>query len=317
MTLALAIGSAAALSIIIMFVGVLRLVEAQVDPDRRLDAQVARQRSKAIGKEAKRTFFVVDQMNKAIADRDFTDEIARELLQADLRITPSEYILIRAGFVLLAFLAGVVLTGLPAVGVLLAAVGFFLPPLYLRYRRRKRMQAFANQLEDVLMLLVGSLRAGYSFLHALNVVVSEIPPPASDEFRRVVREVGLGLSLQEALENLVRRIESDDLDMIVTAISIQQEVGGDLAVILDTISETIRERVRIQGEIRVLTSRQRQTGYVLAGLPVFLGAIIYIINPEYILPLFERGPILVIPATAVFLEFIGFLIIRKIVDIEV
>jgi len=168
-------------------------------------------------------------------------------MQADLRMTVSEYILIRAAVVLAGFLLGVLWTHNPGAGAILAIAGFFLPRLYIRYRRGKRLEAFSSQLEDVLMLAVGALRAGHSFLQALSIVVDEIPPPASDEFRRVVREVGLGLSLPEALSNLVRRIESDDLDMIVTAVNIQQEVGGELAEILDTISETIRERVRIQG----------------------------------------------------------------------
>ncbi len=318
MTAALATGTIAALSVIIMFVGVLRLVEREMDPQERLEAQLAQRQRRARGKTAETgKLLIIDRLDEVISRRDFSDDLARELLQADLKITVAEYILIRAAVVLVAFLLGVMMTRNPIVGVVLAGAGFFLPRLYIRYRRHKRLQAFDSQLEDVLTLLVGALRAGHSFLQALNVVVEEIPPPAANEFRRVVREVGLGLSLREALQNLVRRIESDDLDLIVTAVSIQQEVGGDLAEILDTISETIRERVRILGEIRVLTTRQKQTGYILAGLPVILGIIIYFLNPEYILPLFQRGPILAIPGFAAFMEVIGFMVIRKIVDIEV
>ncbi|RME49115.1 MAG: secretion system protein [Chloroflexi bacterium] len=318
MTAALATGTIAALSVIIMFVGVLRLVEREMDPQERLEAQLTERQRRARGKATETgRLLIIDRLDEAISRRDFSDDLARELLQADLKITVAEYILIRAAVVLVAFLVGVMVTRNPIVGVVLGGAGFFLPRLYIRYRRHKRLQAFDSQLEDVLTLLVGALRAGHSFLQALNVVVEEIPPPAADEFRRVVREVGLGLSLREALQNLVRRIESDDLDLIVTAVSIQQEVGGDLAEILDTISETIRERVRILGEIRVLTTRQKQTGYILAGLPVILGIIIYFLNPEYILPLFQRGPILAIPGFAAFMEVIGFMVIRKIVDIEV
>lgn len=314
---ALAVGTTAALAIIIIFVGIFRFVESQVDPDRRLASELAKKNVATKPEHTRGASFFVGGLDRVISDRDFSDELARELVQADLRITVSEYILIRAAVVLTGFLVGVLLTGNPGAGIILAVTGFFLPQIYIRRRRDKRMEVFATQLEDVLILGVGALRAGHSFLQALIIVVEEIPAPASQEFSRVVREVGLGLSLSEALGNLVRRIDSDDLDMIVTAVNIQQEVGGDLAEILDTISETIRERVRIEGEIRVLTTQQRYTGYVLGLLPVGLAVIIYFLNPEYITPLFKPGPLLAIPAAAVVLELIGFMIIQRIVDIEV
>lgn len=315
--IALAVGTAAALAIIVMFVGILRLIEAGTHPDQRLDARVLRQERQSSQREGDDTSFLTARVSQAIANRDLSDELARELMQAGLRMTASEYILIRAAVVLFGFLIGVLLTRNPIAGILTAIAGYFLPRLYIGRRRQKRLEAFNNQLEDVLTLVVGALRAGYGLLQALSVVVEEIPEPASEEFRRVVREVGLGLSLQEALANLVERIESDDLDMIVTAISIQQEVGGDLAEILDTVSETIRERVRIQGEIRVLTTRQKQTGYVIGALPFILGTVIFFMNPEYIMPMFTPGPLLLVPAVAVLLQVVGFFVIRKIVDIEV
>ncbi|MFQ5856320.1 MAG: type II secretion system F family protein [Anaerolineae bacterium] len=318
MTLALVVGMAAALSVVLMFVGVMRFIEAQANPEQRLAVELARRQRFVREEEAKKgAFFIINRLDRAIASRGFSDGIARNLLQADLRITVSEYILIRAAVVFVAFLLGVPLIGNAGAGVILAVAGFFLPPLYVRYRRHKRQKDFENQLDDVLVLLAGALRAGYSLLHALNVVVDEIPSPASDEFRRVVNEVGLGLSLQEALQNLVRRLESDDLDMIVTAINIQQDVGGNLANILDVVTETIRERIRIQGEIRTLTTQGRITGYILSFLPFILGGIIYIINPEYVLGLFAPGMVRIMPIVATVLILVGFLVIRKIVDIEV
>ncbi|MFQ5593333.1 MAG: type II secretion system F family protein [Anaerolineae bacterium] len=319
MITALAVGATAALSVLIIFVGALRFIESQANPDQRLAAELARQRrtTSAVGEIPRSKSFIVGRLDRAISDRDFSDELARELIQADLRMTVSEYILIRAAVVLAGFLLGVLWTHNPGAGAILAVISFFLPRLYIRHRRSKRLEAFNGQLEDVLMLVVGALRAGHSFLQALSIVVDEIPPPASDEFGRIVREVGLGLTLPEALANLVRRIDSDDLDMIVTAVNIQQEVGGELAEILDTISETIRERVRIEGEIRVLTTQQRYTGYVLAGLPVGLGVLIYLLNPDYITPMFQPGWLLIVPAIALVLEFVGFLAIRRIVDIKV
>ena len=118
-------------------------------------------------------------------------------------------------------------------------------------------------------------------MQALEAVSKELPPPISDEFRRVVQEMGLGVTTEKALDNLLRRIPSDDLDMTVTAMNVQREVGGNLAEILDTISFTIRERVRIKGEIRVLTTTQAFSGQVLALMPVFVVLILYLINPEY------------------------------------
>jgi tight adherence protein B len=232
-------------------------------------------------------------------------------------MTVPEYLLIRAALVGAAFAVGTLITQRTVGGVLIAGIAFLVPKYYLSWRRVKRQKAFEDQLDDVLTLLVGALRAGYSLLHALNLVVDEIPPPASEEFRRVIREVGLGLSLPQALDNLVRRVDSRDLDMMVTAINIQQEVGGNLATILETISETIRERVRIQGEIRILTTQQKVTGYILALLPVFLGVVLFLINPEYMSRLFKPGISMAILAIAVVGEVVGFLIIQRIVNIEV
>lgn len=315
---ALIVGVLASLSVITLFVGLLRIVEPRVSLDERLDQELLAKASlasrSASGEEAPT---VVDRLNRLLRRFSFYERQSRELLQAGVRMTVSEYMLIRTALVGMAFVAGMLATHRLAGGLIVAIVAFVAPPFYVRRRRAKRLEAFEGQLEDVLTLIVGALRAGYSFLHALNIVVEEIPPPASEEFRRVIREVGLGLSLTEALDNLVRRINSKDLDMMVTAINIQQEVGGNLAAILDTISETIRERVRIQGEIRVLTTQQKVTGYILALLPVILGSVLFLINPEYMSRLFTPGITLVFPAGAAVGIVIGFLVIRRIVDIEV
>jgi len=189
--------------------------------------------------------------------------------------------------------------------------------MYLKRRQEKRLAAFNNQLGDVLTLLVGSLRAGYSLLHAMDTVVGQVAPPASEEFGRVVREVNLGLPLEEALENLVRRVGSDDLELMVAAINIHHEVGGNLADVLETIEETIRQRVRLQGEIRILTTQQRVTGYILTFLPFILAGILFLINPTYMMRLFTPGWTLAIPIGALISVFLGFLIMRRIVAIEV
>jgi tight adherence protein B len=165
--------------------------------------------------------------------------------------------------------------------------------------------------------MVGSLRAGYGLLQAVEWVARQIPHPAGTEFDRVIREVQLGRSLNESLDSMVRRINSDDLALIITAIKIQHEVGGNLADILEIVAHTIRERVRIQREIVVLTAQQRYSGYVLMVMPIALAVILYIMNPEYESQLFAPGPTLCIPIGTAIMMVIGFFVMRRIVDIEV
>ncbi len=150
-----------------------------------------------------------------------------------------------------------------------------LPRFYVRRQQGQRLIRFNNQLADMLNLMVNGLRAGYSSMQAMEAVSREMPPPISDEFRRVVQELQLGLSMERALDNLLRRIPSDDLDLVVAAMNVQREVGGNLAEILDTISHTIRERVRIKGEIRVLTSQVMYSGRFLAMMPVLISLALF------------------------------------------
>jgi tight adherence protein B len=196
-------------------------------------------------------------------------------------------------------------------------LGFFLPRFYVKYRQAKRLRDFNSQLGDAINLLANGLRSGYSFLQAMDAVAGEMPPPISEEFQRVVREIGLGLSNERAMNNMLRRIPSDDLDLMITAVNVQHEVGGNLAEILETISHTIRERIRIKGEIRVLTSQQMISGYVVSFLPIGLGLILYAMNPEYMGAMFQEPCGLAMIAVGVISMTIGFIAIRKIVNIEV
>jgi len=198
-----------------------------------------------------------------------------------------------------------------------AAAGFYAPSLYVGQRKRARQKAFNDQLGDAINLLANALRSGYSLLQSMETASRELPPPISTEFARVVQEVGLGISLEQALDNMLRRMQSDDLDMLVTAINVQHEVGGNLAQILETISHTIRERVRIKGEIRVLTAQQMITAYIISFLPVALGLILYLINPQYIGLLFSEPCGWIQVGIGVTMITVGFLIIRNIVNIEV
>jgi tight adherence protein B len=171
----------------------------------------------------------------------------------------------------------------------------------------------------MLNLMVNGLRAGYSTMQAMEAVSRELPVPISDEFHRVVQEMQIGVPMERALDNLLRRIPSDDLDFVITAINVQREVGGNLSEILDTISFTIRERVRIKGEIRVMTAQVRTSGIVLSLIPVFLTVALWFISPEYISSFFDRGPLCGWAAvgTIIIMILSGYFVMMKIADIEV
>lgn len=245
-------------------------------------------------------------------------QIQRDLARADMKFTPGEWILFNLCTLFVGFLAILIVShnnlALALVGAL---VGFYAPRLYVRFRQSRRLQAFNNQLGDTLLLLANSLRAGYSLLQSMESAAKELTPPMSTEFSRVVREIGLGLTLEEALAHLVERIDSEDLDMAVTAINIQHEVGGNLAEILDSISHTIRERIRIKGQIQALTAQQQLSGTVIALLPVFVGLVLMGMNPGYISGLWAEPCGIAMLIYAVVSIGVGYLIIRKIMAIEV
>jgi tight adherence protein B len=272
----------------------------------------------------------IASLNRVVEQRDFGANLARDIARADLKLKPSEFLLIWAGSVIGIPLVMLLLSPLiPTLGnplflLIGGFIGFLLPRFWLGRRKSGRLGAFNKQLPDTITLIANALRAGSYFLQAIELVVRESRPPISTEFGRVIREVNLGLPFDQALENMVRRVRSDDLELMATAISIQHQVGGNLAEILDSIAYTIRERIRIKGEIRTLTAQQRLSGYVVAGLPIGLAGILFVIAPNFMSPMFLNPPaILGLPAGVVilmfggFMMFLGFLFIRKIVDIEV
>jgi tight adherence protein B len=316
MPLALILAFCVALAIIAIFVGTLNLAHDE-EMEARLAAYAARSLTAPEHEEGTKRSGLVEGLNRLISRQSFADQIATMLARANAPLKVPEFVLITIGCATLGGMLGILVSRQVISGIGLGVAGFFAPRLYLRLRRNRRHHSFEDQLPDVLTMLVGGLRAGYSLLHSMDVVVQEMPSPASEEFRRVVQEVGLGLALEQSLENLVRRMQSPDLDLIVTAINVQHEVGGNLATILETISSTIRERMRIHREIRSITAQQRLTGYVLALLPFGLGGVLLIINPTYMMRLFEPGSLLCIPIAAVIMVMIGFMVIRKIVSIEV
>jgi tight adherence protein B len=269
-------------------------------------------------------------IGRALDRQGLTARLAVDIARADLKLRPAELVAawIASPFVFMAvaFVLGIVISGFRNAIALAVAflVGAFFPRYYLRYRQGKRLKAFGDQLPDTITLLANSLRAGSSFLQGIELVTREARPPISEEFERVVREMSLGVALQPALNNLVRRVASEDLELMVTAINIQSQVGGNLATVLDSIAYTIRERLRIQGEIKTLTAMQRYSGYVITLLPVGLAGILFLVSPSYITRMLEPEPSLLgLPAGIVFFliggvsMFFGYLLIRRIVDIKV
>ena len=319
-TLFIAIGAAAV--IFGAFAVLARVMAASPNVDARIEQFGGRTRPQPVEapKQRERRKLTIGT-DRALARGQWAQTTARKLAQADLKLTVTEFLLFKVFTVALGFMFGQFLgRGAGALAILVAfvgaVVGFFVPDWYVKFQRGKRLSAFNVQLSDTITLLANSLRSGYSFLQSMEMVARETPAPMGDEFRRVIREVGLGLSTQEALNNLLKRMPSEDLDLLIMAVGIQQEVGGNLAIILDTIGHTIRERVRIQGEIRTLTTMGRISGYILSGLPIFLTIVITLINPTYMGELFVM-PWICMPICGAVLVVTGYFVIQKIVTIDI
>ena len=263
-------------------------------------------------------------VNERVGKSSFGANLARDLARADIKMKPGEFMIATVvSAALVAFLLYTVGGKNPVAGLIGIGVGLFIPRFYMNSQKSKRLQKFNEQLGDMLNLMVNGLRAGYSVMQAMEAVSKELPAPISDEFRRVVQEMQLGVPMQQALDNLLRRIPSDDLDLCITAINVQREVGGNLAEILDTISFTIRERVRIKGEIRVLTTQVVYSGRMLALMPCGVFGILYILNKPYMMEYFKPENNSPFPCGYVglgcagILIVIGMVVMNKIGDIEV
>jgi tight adherence protein B len=299
--------------------------------DQSAEAQAARQKHQSTLRDIFANSAALGAFNRVVERRSWSEEMARSLARADLALKPGEYLVLRlvavAAALGVAYLLGtMVLPALlnPLALLVAAVIGYLLPRFWVARRQGRRLRAFNQSLADTITLIANSLRAGSSFLQSVELVARETRPPVSTEFSRVVREVSLGRTLEQALENLVRRVGSDDLELMTTAISIQYQVGGNLSEILDGIAFTIRERVRIKGEIRTLTAQQRLSGIIVGALPIVLIAFLSVIAPRFMAPMFERPPELFSVPLGVYLlaiagvmMTIGFLLIRRIVNIKV
>lgn len=319
-------GILVALGVLVGFVAVWRLARSRDTTDERLRRYAMREvlRDQDVPEADSRRRRKLSLGQRLLAGFGVGPLIATALMRADIPLTAAEYALIVLGSGAIGFLLGMIrgtaLIGIalsPIAGLILGTLFALVPVIYLRIRQARRKQAITEQLPDVLTLLVGSLRSGHGLSQSLEMLVDKVQPPAQVEFARVMRAVSLGEPIQVALRDMAERVGSDDLDLVVTAINAQYEMGGNLAETLETIGETVRDRINLLREVRVLTAQQRGTGYILAALPVVTGVIIFLLNPEYMRGLFEPGWVRLLPAAAVVLQVVGFLIMRRIVDIEV
>lgn len=262
----------------------------------------------------------LDPINRSLSQRQFGQNMRKKLARANVKLTVAEYaashfiasaMLFTVGFVFIT--SGDLLTSI-AFGL----IGFFLPRFFVGRAINKRLREFETQLPDTLGLWVNGLRSGYSVLQAIEAISQDAPEPTKTEFERVVKEVQIGIDMDDAFGHLLERIESEDLDLVVTAVSIQRDTGGNLAEILEVISHTIRERIKLKGEIRVLTSQGRYTGYLISGLPIALTLLLQVISPGFMNPMFESRecgwPML---GVGLALIGIGSVAIARIVDIEI
>jgi tight adherence protein B len=257
-------------------------------------------------------------LNRLLSAFGLGPSLATALAQADLPITAAEYVLLTVLLGIVGFVVGTLLLQVNfGVSMILGLLPVLLSILFLRRRQHRRQRQITEQIPELLSLLIGALRAGYGLSQALEIMADQLPMPMASEIRRVLRGIGLGLPIQRALSEMAVRVGTDEMDMVVTAINVQYETGGNLAQTLETIGVTVRDRLNMKREIRVLTSQQRLTGYILAFLPFILGFLLFIINPDYMRRLFEPGWIRIVPVVALTMEFFGFLIIRHIVNIEV
>lgn len=264
-------------------------------------------------------------VNKRVEKSSWGDQIAKNLARADMKFKPGEFIFfimilaVVLGGAAFIFVGDTTITKTVSF-VIGASFGIAAPLIYVRSQQGRRLQKFNEQLSDMLNLVVNGLRAGYSTMQAMEAVSRELPSPISDEFRRVVQEMQLGLPMDKALDNLIRRIPSEDLDFVITAINVQREVGGPLAEILDTIAFTIRERIRIKGEIRVLVAQVIMSGRILSAVPFVVFILLWFINQQYMGQFFEPQNLLCgggSLAVGVIMIAIGYVIMMKIADIQV
>ncbi|RMH38552.1 MAG: hypothetical protein D6694_12240 [Gammaproteobacteria bacterium] len=296
-------------AIVLLFVGIFMLL----GPDTGIEERLLNSRMVVGASQGDDKGAFRQRVNQQFESARIGSQLTLALTQAGIKMTAVEFLALNAALIIGAFGLGFLIGRTVYSGLGLAILALLGPRFWLKRQKEKRLADFQSQLPDVLNLLVGSLRSGYGLVQALQLVAQEMPSPSKEEYGRVTQEMSLGLSTAEALDRLLERMESPDLEMVVAAINVQSEVGGNLGSILDTIANTIRERIQIKGEIRTITGMQRMTGYMLAGMPFILGVILMLLNPRYMMQMFVF-PWFFIPIGAAINIVVGLILISKMVN---
>lgn len=247
----------------------------------------------------------------------YLEKKRKKLTQAYLLMKPEEFMLLSLIFALIGFILLYFLTNLAVLGIIGGIIGLILPDAYIGSIKKKRGLKLNNQLPEALNIISNGLRAGLSFSQAVSIAGKDLESPISDEFTKVIRDNTLGKTMEDSLMDFSKRTDDEDVDMFVTAMIIQRQVGGNLSEVLDTISNTIRERVRLKGQVSTLTAQSKLSAIVICLLPIGVALAMYVLNPDYILMLFTEPLGLVMLGGAVFLMLIGIFILTRLVKIDV
>ena len=250
-----------------------------------------------------------------IASEQRSSRLQRELVSADIELRPYEFRIIQLAFALLLAVLGLLRFGIGLEFLALALIGYVLPALYLRNRRGSRLRQFDAALPRAMELIANSMKAGQSVAQSLAAVTDNAAPPVSDEFSLARREVELGASVDSALNNMVKRIGSNDLRLMVMVITIQRSVGGDLPAILITLADTMRQREEMRAEILAATAQSRATALIITLLPIVAAVLLYFLVQDYFRPMLVNPIGWFMLGLAAFMLFIGNLIIRRLTAI--
>jgi tight adherence protein B len=245
------------------------------------------------------------------------DSLRSQLSVAGILMKPEEFIAMQWIISLILAGLGYLVTELIWFMLLSLVIGFLMPKAWLNRKRNSRVKKFSDALPGMITSIISSLRAGFSFVQSLQLVGEESPSPVKEEVQLVLKAMQYGTSIEDALLEWKNRMPSKDLDLLVEAILVQRQVGGNLAYLLEKIVETIRERIKLENQIKTLTAQGRLSGVIISGLPVALGILIYLMNPAYIMTLFTNPIGQVLVGIAVVGGIIGFILIKKITTIEV
>jgi len=285
--------------------------------ERPLAEQVSLTKPRTYTSTASGWHLLIRNMSKHLETFKWSHLIEYKLIQAAVPMRGAEFMVVCLGGAFLCAVVFLLLSGSMLLSLLGGIMGFGMPLLILGLKIDKRRKAFNDQLGDTIALIGNALRTGYSFMQAIEMVSREMAKPISEEFARVLKEMNLGVTTEESLNNMAKRVNSDDLDLVITAVLIQRQVGGNLAVVLDSIATTIRERIKIKGHIKTLTAQGKISGIIVGMLPIVMGGIIYVLNPEYIKVLFVHPLGRAMLIGGLVSQFIGMMVIRKIINIDI